>query len=210
MRRVLTWLVTIPISLAGVEFGHALINAIAGSPTGLHGELFQRNGPGAGLGPLMASVAVGMVLLGLSARIAGIGGNSSGVPLSPVPYACVAPLAFIVQEHVETVLHTGQLSLSTVRDPDVPAGPRAQVPFALAAYLIARLLLRVADVVQRRIARARLSCSGTAARGRAVRRPVRGAAASSQLERVLGTGASRRPRRRSLMSPRGASAPARA
>jgi hypothetical protein len=159
VRRALTWLVTLPISLGGVEFGHALINAIAGSPTGLDGELFQRNGPGGGLGPLVASIAVGMVLLGLSARIAGIGGDTSGVPLSPLPYACVAPLAFIVQEHVETVLHTGQLSLSTVRDPTFLPGLALQVPFALLAYLIARVLLRVADVVHRRIARARLCCS---------------------------------------------------
>jgi hypothetical protein len=151
MRRSLAWLVTLPISLVGVELAHALVNAIIGSPTGSHGELFEAAGPAAGLTSGLTAAAIAIVLLALVANIAGAWPESDGGRVSPLPYALLAPTAFIVQEHVETFLHRGSLPLGTVLEPTFLPGLAVQLPFAVAAYLVARVLIRVAEVVRGRI-----------------------------------------------------------
>jgi hypothetical protein len=155
MRRSLVWLVTVPIALVGVEVAHALVNVMIGSPTGSQGELFEAAGPAAGLTSGLTAVAIAIVLLALMANIAGASPELEGRRLTPLPYALMAPTAFIVQEHVETFLHRGSIPLGTVLEPTFLPGLAVQLPFALAAYLIARLLLRVAEVVRGRIGRRR-------------------------------------------------------
>jgi hypothetical protein len=143
------------MSLVGIELAHALVNAIVGSPTGSHGELFEAGGPAAGLTPVLTATALALVLLALVARIAGAWPAAPLARVSPLPYALLAPAGFIVQEHVETFLHRGGLPLGTVLEPTFLPGLAVQLPFAVAAYLVARLLLRVADVVRGQISRRR-------------------------------------------------------
>jgi hypothetical protein len=70
-----------------------------------------------------------------------------------LPFALLAPAAFVVQEHLETLLHTGAAPFGTVLQPTFLAGLLLQIPFAVAGYAIARSLIRLADGVRALIGR---------------------------------------------------------
>jgi hypothetical protein len=141
------WFVTLPIALTGSELGHAVANLLLGSPTGTGGELFASGGPGAGLVPWVAAAATAVVGLALANRA--LGTWTSRRTVSALPFACLAPSFFVIQEHLELFLHTGGLPLGAVSEPTFLPGLALQLPIALAAYLVARGLLRVADATQR-------------------------------------------------------------
>src|SRR3990172_8727238 len=62
------------------------------------------------------------------------------------PFAAVALGGFAVQEHLERLVHTGEPPL-LVTWPVFLLGLALQLPFALAAYLVARALLHVAQAL---------------------------------------------------------------
>jgi hypothetical protein len=166
-RERLAWLVTLPVAVIGCEAAHALANVVLGSPTGEAGELFQGGGPGAGLGPLLASLSLVVVALALAGRAAGAW-TTHRVVAARLPFALLAPVLFIVQEHVETALHTGAIPFDTVLEPTFLPGLVIQIPFALAGYAIARILIRLADGVRALVAgrRRALRVGGTRPHGR--------------------------------------------
>ena len=55
------------------------------------------------------------------------------------------PITFALQEHAERLLHSGHLPLAAALEPTFLIGLALQLPFALAALAIARLLLSLAD-----------------------------------------------------------------
>jgi hypothetical protein len=150
-RERLAWLVTLPIAVIGGEAAHALTNVLLGSPTGESGELFEGQGPGAGLGPLLASLALVVVALALAGRAAGAW-SAHRAAAARLPFALLAPALFIAQEHIETLLHTGAIPFGTVLEPTFVPGLLIQIPFALAGYAIARALIRLADGVRALVA----------------------------------------------------------
>jgi hypothetical protein len=153
MRRRLTWLVILPLALTGGVCGHAVVNVLLGAPFGPESELFVPGGLGAELVPALLALAGAVLLLVLCGRILGLGGLSrTGV--SALPFACLTPLVFVLQEHLEAALHGGGV-LGVALEPMFVPGLAVQFPFALAAYLIARGLLRLADGVRRMLAAAR-------------------------------------------------------
>lgn len=93
------------------------------------------------------ALAVLIVCLVVVARDAALGREAR--PLPPWAFALMPPLGFTLQEHVERWLHTGVFPWFTALDPTFRLGLLLQIPFALAAYLAARLLLRVAEHVGR-------------------------------------------------------------
>jgi len=141
----LAWLVTLPIAVVGCESAHALANVAFGAPGGGRAELFQ-GGPGAGALPLVAALAVAAVLAGLTSRATGAWSTSPAA--ARLPFALLAPALYIVQEHVETVLRTGAAPVGTVIEPTFLPGLLLQIPFAIAAYAVARALVRLADGVR--------------------------------------------------------------
>jgi hypothetical protein len=152
VRRHFVWLVTLPLALAGAELAHAATNSLFGSPTRPGWELFDGGGLGRGLLPLLIAIALTLVVVALAGRVAGIW-RSQDRSQGLVPFACVAPLVFVIQEHVESFLDTRQLPLTTVLDRSFLPGLALQLPFAAIAWLIARALLKAADGVRRLIAR---------------------------------------------------------
>ncbi len=157
MRRGAAWLVTLPIALVGVEAGHALANAAFGAPAEA-GELFASGESGAGLVPVLAALALGLLLLGLGGRVAGSWWLPRRARSVALPFACLPPVVFVLLELVEGTLHSGPLSWSWLYEPTFFAGLVLQLPFALAGYLLALGLLRLSDgirslVVRRRCAR---------------------------------------------------------
>ena len=71
---------------------------------------------------------------------------------TPVPswaFALMPPLAFVLQELLERLFVSGSFPWWMVLQPTFRVGLLLQLPFALLAYLLARLLLRVADRIGR-------------------------------------------------------------
>ena len=151
----LAWLVTVPIAVVGGESAHALANIVFGAPAGGRAELFQ-GGPGAGALPLLASLVVAAILAGLAGRATGAW-STSHPAAARLPFALLAPALYVVQEHVETVLHTAAAPLGTLLEPTFLPGLLLQIPFALAGYAVARALVRIADGVRARVAARRRS-----------------------------------------------------
>jgi hypothetical protein len=152
MRRTAVWLVTLPPALTGVEAAHALANQLFGSPQG-EAEVFASAASGAELGPPLLALALAALLLALAARAAGRWWLPRSAGSLALPFACVPPLAFVLLELLEAVLGDGSMPW----DPDArrtfAAGLALQLPFALAGYLLARLLLRLSDGARGLIAR---------------------------------------------------------
>jgi hypothetical protein len=149
MRHRLAWLVTMPISLLGAQLAHLTVNALVGAPAG---ELFQAGGPGSGVAMGLIAVLGAVLALAFTARIAGAWTAPERAAVRLLPFAMVAPTAFVLQEQLETALRGGGLSFATMLEPTFLPGLALQMPFALAAYLVARALLRLADGVRRLIA----------------------------------------------------------
>ena len=147
-------MVTLPIALVGVEAAHALANAAFGSPEEA-GEIFARVASGAELVPVLSALALALVLLGLSGRVAGRWWLPRDAPALALPFALLPPVAFVLLELLEALLHRGHVPADLVVEPALVVGLGLQFPFALAGYLVARLLLRLSDGVRGLIVRRR-------------------------------------------------------
>lgn len=147
LRERLAWFVTLPIAIIGCQSAHAVTNMLLGTPERARGELLLGHGPGAGLAPPLACIALTVVAAGLAGRAAG-SWSTQHAASARLPFAVVAPMLFIVQEHVETVLHTGAAPIGTMIEPTFLPGLLLQIPFAIAGYAIARALIRLADGVR--------------------------------------------------------------
>ena len=128
MRRLLAWLLTLPLTAAGVLCAHALAYAALGaSGGGLHAYLAHAPQ----LGAVLATVSL----------VALVHETRAG-PAPAWPFAAFALVAFAAQEHAERLVHTGELPW-LLPSPVFLAGLALQLPFALAAWLLARWLLRL-------------------------------------------------------------------
>ena len=70
-----------------------------------------------------------------------IGGEVAEVP-SAVTFAVMPIVGFVFQEHLEHLVAARELELSFFLSPPFVVGLALQLPFALAALLVARLILR--------------------------------------------------------------------
>jgi hypothetical protein len=126
--RTATWLLTIALTAVGVLAAHALSYRVTGTPAGdLHGYLAHA--------PQLIAVIVTVALATLA-----LWTRSPRVRMWPFPTLALA--AFVAQEHVERLLHTGELPWLGSH-PAFLVGVALQVPVALAVWLVARWLLRV-------------------------------------------------------------------
>ena len=91
------------------------------------------------LGPL---AAVALAQLGLRVLRGGRGGAPTALRFALLP-----PLVFALQEHLERLLHTGRFPSELVVEPVFLLGLGLQLPFAVAAWLLARELLAGADAL---------------------------------------------------------------
>ena len=136
MTRTRVWLVVSPVVAAGVLVAHSLAYRLTGTPADpFHAYL--------GHAP--------QVLLLLA--IAGIVVGALGAPRQPPPahvFPLVALGTFVVQEHVERIVHGGGVPL-LVTSPAFLVGLALQIPVALGAWAIARWLLRAAREERRTV-----------------------------------------------------------
>lgn len=114
---------------------------------------------------LLALGGIGALLLGAGF----VGHVVAGSRRRSVPvwtFALLPPLLYVVQEHVEYWVGHGGPTGSPATQPAFLLGLALQVPFAVAAYLAARLLMRLAcALAERRVARCFTSPATTGRRG---------------------------------------------
>ena len=145
-RRLLAWIVSLPLAAAGVECGHWLAYRI------VYPDPYARAQALAGSGhhylsyaPMFFAVVGAVALCAFGLRVFRRGAPDSGaVSVSLLPFLLVSPLAFALQECIER-LFTGGWPLAAALAPTFMPGLLFQVPFALLAFALARWLLRVAD-----------------------------------------------------------------
>jgi hypothetical protein len=134
-RPAIALLLLLPLTAAGTLAAHAVAYRVLDAPSeGVHGYL----------GHLPQLVTVLALPLLLALAVAG----RTPAPRA-WPFAAAAVGAFVAQEHLERLAHTGELPFLLDR-PVFLVGLALQVPFALAAWLLARALIRVAAALRPR------------------------------------------------------------
>jgi hypothetical protein len=146
MARLRLWLVMLPLVAAGTQGAAALVDAFA--PRSYKTvELFARSNGSHALLPLAIALGAVVLLYALCSLAISTPGPRR---LHGWAFACLPPLVFTVQEHVEYVLGHGHLPSTLVTNPIFLAGLLLQIPFAVAAYLVARALVTVAVAIAER------------------------------------------------------------
>ena len=121
MRRTLTWLVTLPFAAASVVIGHTIAYSVTGTPTGgMHDYLAHA--------PQIVFILASLAVLGLAA-------DARARRHSPLPLAVLGVGAFVAQEHLERLIHTGHVPFLFASPGDVA---RYRAPAAAGACDLVR------------------------------------------------------------------------
>jgi hypothetical protein len=164
-RATLPWLFALPTIVAGTEAAHVLAYRLVFADANLRLAFLAATGHGyARWLPLALAAAVACALVGVVAAAADTARGRRVGQLSPLAFAVLPPLAFALQELLELSLHTGGLAWHAFAEPTFLPGLALQLPFALFAYLTARLLLRAAVRLGRALARPRVVRADAAVR----------------------------------------------
>lgn len=151
-RRAFAWVVAVALAIVGSQAAHWSAYAVVAGDAESRAHLLADSGHGyMTYAPLVLGVLTALVLLALvsEARLA-----RAGAPARPPAFwafAVLAPAVFAFQEHFERLAHDGAFPWGAVLEPTFAVGLALQLPFALLAYLAARLLLRIADALGRGI-----------------------------------------------------------
>ena len=150
MRRVALWAVVLPLMLAGTEVAHALAYRIVYPIASVRWHVLATSGHGyMGYAPLVFGIASAALLAGLASIAVDIVRRRPSRTLPAWAFALLPVLGFTVQEFTERLLATNSLPWWMFEQPTFRVGVLLQLPFALAAYLVARFLLRVPERVAR-------------------------------------------------------------
>lgn len=140
-------------SPAGTQAAHALTYRLVEPDGARRGALLAETGHAyLSYLPLVLALGTVVVLLAFGADLRTRLGGGRGTVVRPALFASLAPLLFTVQELFERLLHDGGLTAGTLVEPTLLVGLAMQLPFALAAYGLARLLLRASASLARRVA----------------------------------------------------------
>jgi hypothetical protein len=148
VRRHLAWVSTVPLMVAGLLAGHTVAYRLAFPDAHARADALTHSGHGyLGHAPLLLAVCLGVLLAALLFRaIAGFRGDQARPSVSRA-LILLPPAAFVVQEHVERLVHSGEIPWTASIQPSFLLGLALQLPFALAALLIAWALESFAHAV---------------------------------------------------------------
>ena len=123
-RRMLAWLLVTPLAAAGILVAHWLSYVLTGTSAGVvHGYLEHA--------PQVLGVLASVGLVGLAVQERSVGRAPAAA------FAVLAPVGFVVQEHLERLAHTGDVPL-LLASPAFLLGLALQAPVALVCLLVAR------------------------------------------------------------------------
>ena len=153
MRRSLTWLVAVPLLVAGSQAAHALTYRLVypGVSVRLHALVVTGHGYLDRL-PLVLGVTLAIAFVALLVTVLDASRGRAARGLPAWAFGVLAPLTFALQEIIEVSLHTGTFAWHAVAAPTFLPGIALQLPFSLLAWLAARLLLRAATRAGRALA----------------------------------------------------------
>jgi hypothetical protein len=135
VRHAFAWLLALVLAAAGTLVGHAAAYRLTGQPAGeVHAYLDH-------------APQVLFVLATVAVALLAVTRAAAAPPAWPFPV--LALTAFAVQEHVERLVHTGHVPW-LLTNPTFLTGLAVQLPLALAAWALARRLLRVLGLSPRR------------------------------------------------------------
>jgi hypothetical protein len=145
-RRVLAWFLSVPLIVAGVEGGHWLAYRIVYPDPYVRAQALNDSGHSyLSYLPLFFAIVGAVALCAFGWRVFRRGAADLGTAqVSLLPFLCVSPLAFALQECIER-LFVGGWPFAAALAPTFMPGLLFQLPFALVAFLLARWLLRAAD-----------------------------------------------------------------
>ena len=153
MRRWTLWAVVVPLMLAGTEVAHALAYRIVYPIAAVRWHVLATSGHGyMGYAPLVFGVGSAVLLAGLASTVADTVRRRPARPLPAWTFALLPIAGFTVQEFTERLLATNALPWWMFEQPTFRVGLLLQLPFALLAYCVARVLLRVGRTIGRAIA----------------------------------------------------------
>ncbi len=187
MKARASFLISIPVALAGSLLAHQVAYSLRSPSEAALARLLAVTGHGylRHVGPFLASLAaVAIVGLVREAVVHWRGGARRALMW---PVALIPPVAFVVQEHLERVLHGGGFPWHLAAEPSFLFGLALQIPFALLALGLATT---VAGTVRRAVDTLR-----DRARSAALARPLLGSRATAgprALRVFLGTSESLR------------------
>jgi hypothetical protein len=147
MSRLLAWLLTAPILICGLVAGHELGYRLTVADPDARAHQLAETGHGYSRhAPYLAAlvIALVMVALGLRMREAILGRRCAST--RSFAFALLPPFGFVLLEAFER-LSADELTLSSMTAPGVVTGLVLQLPFALAALLVVRLLGSFADAM---------------------------------------------------------------
>jgi hypothetical protein len=146
MHRSLVWIVAVPLMVGGTWAAHALDYRLTAPDPGARATLLAATGHGYEQWlPLAAALALAGLLIAL---VRSADQLRAGYPRpSAWPFLLLPPLSFATQEHFERLLHDGSFPWDAAVEPTFARGMALTLPFGLAAYFAARVILRVARAV---------------------------------------------------------------
>jgi hypothetical protein len=152
------WLVVVPLMLGGTEVAHALAYRLVYPQAVVRWRVLAETGHGyLGWAPLVLGVGAALVLVGVLAALLDAVGRGDRHSAPPVWVLGLLPiLGYAMQEFLERWVALGGFPWWMVEQPTFRIGLLLQLPFALTAFLVARLLLRVAENVGRALRSAAL------------------------------------------------------
>ncbi|MGZ4281980.1 MAG: hypothetical protein ACXWCU_15605 [Caldimonas sp.] len=152
-RRLAAWSVALPLMVAGSQVAHVLAYRLAypQMQVRLHALLVTGHGYMARL-PLVFAACAAIELIAFFTAAVGSLRREAAAPVPAWAFGLLPPLGFAVQEFLERWLSGALFPWWMVLQPTFRIGLLLQLPFGLAAYLVARLLLRAADEVGRALA----------------------------------------------------------
>ena len=183
--------------LGGLVAGHALGYRLAFADPHARADALAHSGHSYfAYVPLALAVSLGVLLAGLMLQgAAAFRGEPRRAATSPL-IVLLPPIAFVVQEITERLIHTGHVPWTLPLQPAFLFGLALQLPFALAALLVAWVLDSAARAVGRALSASprlvfqafvpqpvRVAAAPAPGRPRA---GLRGARAASSLETVHG------------------------
>jgi hypothetical protein len=145
-RRSAVWLLAVPLMIAGSELAHALAFRIV--YPNAHARLRELLATGHGYTsylPLFLAVGTAIEVVALGAVVAGGAGRRGRDSVPPWAFALLPLLGFTIQEFLERLFVGAGFPWWMVLQPTFRVGLLLQLPVSLVVFLVARLLLRVAD-----------------------------------------------------------------
>lgn len=158
-RRLLVWLLTLPLAIAGTQLAHVFAYRLV-TPEA-HERAHELSATGHGYLaylPLGLAIATVLIVLALAVEIRHIVAAPDRSRLRPHAwsFAALAPAIFAFQEYFERLVHDGVFPWEAVLAPSFLVGLLLQLPFAVLAWLLALLICGSARAVGTRLRRRRL------------------------------------------------------